>query len=222
MEEKNNKKPFSVKELLKSILISIAFTTFIGFTIMFVAVMPSWITTEVMIGIDNDSEIIIDIGNETNEGLEKTVEAMKDEYGEDYPALGVMLYRTYNHQRAVVIVNTYVSTVLYGIVLGVSIYIVSIQGAKGKQLAKEMIISFIIILLIIVTINFGYRAIINKAISDINITDLEHYYYTSIYNIENNFFLYIGLFVIVYIGNLIHQKILANKLNKALKIGNNV
>ena len=65
-------------------------------------------------------------------------------------------------------------------------------------------------------INLGYETLINKAIQSINPTDVT--YSTYIYDLESNNVLipYIIVAAVIYIGNMVRQKILTNKLNKEL------
>lgn len=216
MKNKENLKAFSFKKLLLTILCSIIVTTFILFTAMFVEEIPTWIMSEVMMMADEESEILIYEGKSAEKAMEAFSSKQKEKHGEEYPAEGILVKQVIYMMESGPIVRTYVHSLLLGAILGTIIYIVSVQGAKGKQLVIELFIAFVILSLFILTINLGYKAIINKAINETGATDA--FYDTYVYNIESNNIVYtfIVVFAIVYLVNFIRQKILTNKLNKEL------
>ena len=206
-------KKFLVKELLKTILYAIVIENFILYTIMFVEEIPTWIMSEVMMVADDESEILIDEGKKTEEVMEEFTTMQKEKYGEEYPADGIFVKQLLYSFESGPIVQTYVNSLLVGAILGTVIYIVSVQKAKGVQLAIEIFIAFAIIVIIIAGINLGYETIINRVINDSGAADT--FYDAYIYN-DSIFLPYIAIFAIVYFGNMIQQKILTNKLNKEL------
>ena len=213
-------KTFSIKKLLLTILCSVIILVFIGNIALFLDAIPSWMTLEIVSVMDEDSEVLIEMGKSYEENvklLEKRISEEKAKYGEDYPAEGIAFYKIFNIFSTYKIIGIFTRAVLLGIVLGVIIYIVFIQGAKGKQLILEVIVAFAVLFLMLFAINWGYKVIINKGINEAGVTDIV--YDTAIYDIENNnnlVILYVGIFAIAYVVNLIKHKILTNKLNKEL------
>lgn len=209
-------KAFSIKKLLLCILCSILVTTFIGFTILFISMVPEWIMLEVITASDNNSKFLIEEGERIEQIIDEAALKTKEQYGEDYPANGILMQSALYFFKTTYIVRTYALTLLTGVVLGTLIYIVAIQEVKGKKLLLEIVVAFIILLTIILVMNWGYQALINMVTR--NLGETKQTYQTYIYDIENNSILipYIVVFVLVYIGNLIRQKILTNRLNKEL------
>lgn len=206
-------KKFSVKELLKTVLYAVVVVNFIVFTVTFVEEIPNLIMSEVMLVADDESEILIEEGKNAEEVMEQFTTMQKEKYGEEYPAEGIFVKQLLYSLESGPIVQTYVTSLLAGTILGTIIYIVSVQKAKGVELVIEIFIAFAIIAIITAGINLGYQAIINKVMNEAGATDT--FYDTSIYN-DSIFLPYIAVFAVVYMGNMIQQKILTNKLNKEL------
>ena len=104
-----------------------------------------------------------------------------------------------------------------GVVLGTIIYIVAVQKTTEKKMVVQLLLAFIILVILMILFNWGYEAIINKAINDIEPTKVQ--YSTYIYDIESNNYIliqYIVVAAVIYIINIFRQKIIANKLNKEL------
>ncbi len=219
MNNKENVKRFSMKKLLITVLYTVIVSVFIGSTILFVSSIPGWMQAEILPNLNKDSEILIYIGKGQQESLNQLKESLEEDkaiYGEDYPAEGIFLYNLINVVSTNRIMQVYSMSVLIGIALGTIIYIVVVQNIKGIEMIIELFIAFVILFILIMLLNLGYQAIINKFIGDVNPTDVT--YYTYIYDLESNNILipYIITIAVIYIVNMIRQKILANKLNKQL------
>lgn len=217
---KNEEKTFSIKKLLLTILCTVVVTVFIGSTVLFVGSVPQWIQSEVITGMEEGSESLIEIGKSYQVGYEKIEESFKEDkalYGEDYPSEELFLLQFINIFSTNGIIRVYSLSLLIGIVLGTIIYIVTIQNIKEKQILIELVIAFVILFLLMTFINLGYKTLINKAIQSINPTEI--IYSTYIYDLESNNVLipYIFVAAVIYIGNMVRQKIWASKLNKELK-----
>jgi len=214
-------KKFSIKKLLLTILCSIIFTTFIGNTYLFISAIPDWIRGEGTSVLYEENPTLF---YETGEKLEKQINEMiveeKENKGEDFPALGAFVYLMSLIYPSMPIVKMYIFTLVAGLILGAIIYIVIIQKAKGKKLISEILIAFISIFLLITLANKGYELLINYMLS--NNKASEFTYLTSLYDMDNNGILlpFIAVFGIIFICNLIHQKIQTNKLNKELNKNN--
>ena len=216
---KNQEKTFSVKQFLLTILCTVIVSVFIGSTILFVGRVPQLIETEVINSMEKNSEVLIEIGKSYQTGYEQIKETFKEEkalYGEDYPAEELFLLALINVYSTDGIIQVYSLSLLIGITLGTIIYIVAIQNIKGKQILIELVIAFVVLSVLMMFINLGYETIINKAIQNVNPTDVT--YSTYIYNFESNnvLIIYIIVAAVIYIGNMVRQKILTNKLNKEL------
>lgn len=219
MKNQEKLKIFSVKKLLLTILCTVIVSVFIGTTILFVLAIPIWIQTEVVGGMEKKSEALIKIGKSYQENLEQIEESFNEDkalYGEDYPAEGIFLFQLINIFSTNRIMVVYTMSVSIGVALGSIIYIVAIQNIKGKQIVIELIVAFAILFVLMMLLNVGYEAIINKAINEINPTEVK--YSTYIYDLEGNNILipYIIVAATIYIVNMVRQKIITNKLNKQL------
>lgn len=216
---KNQEKTFSVKKFLLTILCTVIVSVFIGSTILFVGSVPQWIQSEIMTGMEEDSESLIEIGKSYQVGYEQIEESFKEDkalYGEDYPSEELFLMQLINIFSTNRIMQVYSLSFLIGIALGTIIYIVAVQNIKGKQILIELVVAFVVLFLLMMIINLGYKTLINKAIQSVNPTDVT--YSTYVYDLEINNVLisYIIVATVIYIGNMVRQKILTNKLNKEL------
>lgn len=216
---KNQEKTFSVKKFLLTILCTVIVSVFIGSTILFVGSVPQWIQSEIMTGMEEDSESLIEIGKSYQVGYEQIEESFKEDkalYGEDYPSEELFLMQLINIFSTNRIMQVYSLSFLIGIALGTIIYIVAVQNIKGKQILIELVVAFVVLFLLMMIINLGYKTLINKAIQSVNPTDVT--YSTYVYDLEINNVLisYIIVATVIYIGNMVRQKILTNKLNTEL------
>jgi len=216
---RNQEKTFSVKKFLLTILCTVIVSVFIGSTILFVGSVPQWIQSEVITGMEKGSESLIEIGKSYQVGYEQIEESFKEDktlYGEDYPSEELFLMQLINIFSTNRIMQVYSLSFLIGIALGTIIYIVAVQNIKGKQILIELVVAFVVLFVLMMLINLGYETLINKAIQSVNPTDIT--YSTYIYDLESNNVLipYIIVAAVIYIGNMVRQKILTNKLNKEL------
>ena len=216
-------KGFAIKKLLLSILCSIIVTTFVGFTILFVKVVPSYALAEICNEVNGNSEELKEMGNYMQElyntSVKESFAEEKEKYGENYPAEGIFIYFLMNYFNSVSICKVYTLTLLIGTILGALVYIIFIQNATGIRMILEATICGIFILLILVLVNWCYKLIINNAINKIGVGNQNNGNIGYVYDINSPDILYIfiGIIGIAYIINLIYQKILANKFNKKLK-----
>lgn len=217
MKNKEGVNKFSTGKLLLTILCTTMVTIFISFTIMFIQVFPTWALSEVVLNLERDSDALSKIGNEMEERFESAIEKDEQGEGENHPDKGILLYYLTNRLPTQMIVNVYAKSLLIGIALGTIIYIIAVQNVNEKKMIIELVIAFMILIGIIMILNVGYEASINKGINELNPEQVK--YSTYIYDIESNEYLiiqYIVVAAIIYIANMIKQKILTNKLNKEL------
>lgn len=220
MKNKEKLKTFSVKKLLITILCTVIVSTFIGSTILFLTSIPTWMYSELVSALEKDSKTIITLGKSYENTVKQIHEQFsedKAQYGDDYPAEGIFLFKLVNIFSTNRIVGVYAMSFIIGVVLGTIIYIVAVQKTTEKKMVVQLLLAFIILVILMILFNWGYEAIINKAINDIEPTKVQ--YSTYIYDIESNNYIliqYIVVAAVIYIINIVRQKIIANKLNKEL------
>lgn len=209
-----------MKKLLLCILCSTIVTTFIGFTILFIYYVPEFISFEIVRNADINSELSNEIASKfeyTYQALEKTVKEQQEMFGEDFPSGGRMIFLLTNIVGRSIII-TYILSLLPGIMLGTIMYIVFVRKSKGKKLLIENIFALSIILILVFIFSLGYNTILNHIIktSSTNINSIPETY---IYFLEDNhiLFQFVIMFVLVYLANMIYQKVVTHKLNKALE-----
>lgn len=210
-------KTFSIKKLLTTILYTVIISVFVGTTILFLSSVPEAVQAE-MIGYMEDSENIREIGKNYEEQvqqIEKHVNESKELYGEDYPAEGILLYQFISKFSTDRIVKGYLLSLSIGIVVGTIIYIVAVQKNSPKKVIIELMFALAILLIMASVLNAGYEAIVNKALNEISPVS-ESFYSGMEFNINNVLVPYIIIAVVVYIVNMIRQRMITNKLNKQL------
>ena len=215
---KENKK-FSSKKLLLTILRTVIVSVFIGTTLLFIEVLPNWLQYEIISNSEPNSQTVIEIGKNLEGEMESIKEKFaedKEKYGEEYPTEEIFFNNTANYFSSSSVVTVYSMSFLIGIVLGSIVYIVSIQNAKGKNLILELVLTFIVVVAIMLVLNIGYSWIINKTINQINLTQIDYSTYIYDLQINNMLISYIIAIVVIYIGNMVYQKVITNKLNKEL------
>ena len=216
MKKREEIKKFSIWKLLLTILCTTIISAFIGFISIFMSEIPNWIYSEVA-----------DVTETTEEGkmllkywedLFESRTQQEDYENEDYSLKGKILIELIHERPSYKIVKTFAMTCLIGTVLGTIIYIIVIQKAEGKQMIIELVIAFTVLIIMIIFLNLMYQNDINRIINEFTSQPIT--YYAHIYDLESNeeyiVIQYIVLVAIIYIVNMIRQKILANKLNKEL------
>lgn len=201
-----NEQKFSIKKLLLTILASIIVTNFIAFTILFTTNLPKFIISYKKIENSEVSRTIHENMKKEYTQIEKETQGIKQNYGEDYPAGEIILYRLFNFAESNEIVHVYIRTLLIGIIMGIIIYAVVIQKIRGMDLIIELVVAFIILLSLVFIINLIISQI--SEIGEILTNDFDN---TQLVIIS------LIIFIIIYIAEMIHQKLLARRLNKELK-----
>lgn len=206
MEKRELFKNFSIRELLITIFKSTLITTFIGFTILFILAVPIMRYSEKLLELNKEEAIeLFGTNYGQYDALEQLVADKKLKYGDDYPA-DLVITSLFQRTKIIAVMETYPFMVMSGIIIGCIVYVVGVQKAKGIELFFEIFMSFIVITIIGLVTNliFGDVLIYN-----------EYLYY---FDVDNHgvFQMYIIIFLLVYICNMIKQKCIANKLNKEL------
>ena len=225
MKKQRLLKNFSIKKLLLTILCSVIVCVFIGMTKLYIEKIPTYVQQKIY--RDSGKELNYyyrEMGNEYQESYERISKSFDEDrnlYGEDYPAEGLLIYYLIAASSSMWIVETYTMSVLIGIALGTIIYIVAIQNIKGKQLIVELIAAFIIMFILMMLLNVGYKVLVDKMILSLDET-VNPDFFGEIYDLENNNVLipYILVVIAIYVINFVRQKIVAYRLNKELNKNN--
>lgn len=218
MKTRESIKKFSIGKLLLTVLCTTIISTCIGFISIFMSEVSNWIYSEVADVIETTEEGRM-LYKYWEDLFESRTQIEQDEYNEEeYSIKGKILIELIHERPSYKIVKTFAMTCLIGMVLGTIIYIIVIQKAEGKQMIIELIIAFLALIIITIFLNLMYQNDINKIIN--NFTSQPITYYAHIYDLESNeeyiVIQYIIVAAIIYIVNMIRQKILTNKLNKEL------
>lgn len=215
-------KKFSFKKLLTCILFSVMVTCFIGSTISFIenVSMNSYVTA--WNELENSEEFIEDTKNnydglyDVYNAFQDGVEDLKEKYGEDYPAESVLLNKLMMASNREEEIYTYLISVIVGIGLGTIVYIINEQKANGRVFVIELVLAVGVMGIILLAIDYIYKFIVNSLIKTAG--------YNLIFEdtaLGENFKVFIlgafvTLIVIVYLVNLIVQKINSKRLNEEL------
>lgn len=216
--EKQERK-ISLKKLLLTILCTTIVSIFVGNTVLLVDTVPQWLETEKILSINRNSKYLIEIGENNQDNVKQLEEKYKEEralFGEKYPAemMRLMQIANYFTNR---IIKVYTLSILIGVSTGAIIYIISIQRAKGKQLIIELIVSLLIVFGLVLFTNLGYEAYINNHVQIFNMTKIRTSAYIYELEIKDILISYVIVAIVIYIGNIIRQKILTHKLNKEIE-----
>ena len=201
--EKQERK-ISLKKLLLTILCTTIVSIFVGNTVLLVDTVPQWLETEKILSINRNSKYLIEIGENNQDNVKQLEEKYKEEralFGEKYPAE----------------IKVYTLSILIGVSTGAIIYIISIQRAKGKQLIIELIVSLLIVFGLVLFTNLGYETYINNHVQIFNMTKIRTSAYIYELEIKDILISYVIVAIVIYIGNIIRQKILTHKLNKEIE-----
>lgn len=210
----------SWKQLILCIVISVLATTFIG-TVYFMIVSalesPSVALTigakldpqgfKEEFGTETIEEALTMIYRNTQERLENTQEDFFNNNNENYPAdypVGGMLIDGLQLNVVTALFTIFILSIGIGITLGVVIYIIFIENKKGI----DAIIAFFICLVLSCFLFKGAEML------------AETIYGGYDFSWYNNIIIYVVTFILLYLINLIHQKKIANKLNRELNKGN--
>lgn len=216
--EKQERK-ISLKKLLLTILCTTIVSIFVGNTVLLVDTVPQWLETEKILSINRNSKYLIEIGENNQDNVKQLEEKYKEEralFGEKYPAemMRLMQIANYFTNR---IIKVYTLSILIGVSTGAIIYIISIQRAKGKQLIIELIVSLLIVFGLVLFTNLGYETYINNHVHIFNMTKIRTSAYIYELEIKDILISYVIVAIVIYIGNIIRQKILTHKLNKEIE-----
>lgn len=86
------------------------------------------------------SENLISSATELENQLDSLITDLKEQNGEDYPALGIMYYRTIAHYSSVTIVQNFIFSLIAGFALGNIIFFIFISDLKSYKLVLMLIL----------------------------------------------------------------------------------
>lgn len=86
------------------------------------------------------NENFISIGKELETTIENSNLELKDAHGEDYPALGIMYYRTVAHYSSVASVQNFIFSLICGFALGNIIFLIYIVKFNSYKLVICLIL----------------------------------------------------------------------------------
>jgi hypothetical protein len=107
------------------------------------------------------SEDLVSIATDLETQLDTVISDLKEQNGEDYPALGVMYYRTVAHYSSVTVVQNFIFTLIAGFALGNIIFFVFISGLKSYKLFFAIVLSLFVVA-ILLSLSDIYTAIANS------------------------------------------------------------
>lgn len=91
-----------------------------------------------------NSEDLISLANDVETQLDSLTSDLKEQNGEDYPALGIMYYRAIAHYSSVTIIQNFIFSLIAGFSLGNIIFFIFISGLKSYKLTIAIIISLFV------------------------------------------------------------------------------
>lgn len=214
---------FSLKKLLLCLLCSVIITTSIGSTIIFIFAIPKWNLSEYIITLGHDPSTAKKLTGGFLERYQETIveecNRQRELYGDDFPAEAFFTFDLMNFATSDLSIHTYILTFILGIIIGTIVYIVFVQKSKGINLLFSLIFALAIIVALILLVNFSYNTVMTHRLNELS-NELNLIYDSPIFNIKIILLAFLIIFVTIYIINMVHQKIITNKLNKELeKIG---
>lgn len=216
MEKKE--KIFSIKKLLSTILKTVMVTAFIASTLIFIIAVGYEGMYDILCVLNLDSEITIkfaNVGQNEWEMLNDNIKELKVEYGEDYPAEG-LIHIAYKFGTFMGITDIYLTSIIIGVLVGAIIYIVDIQKTTGKKKIIQLAITFVVLLGLIGLMYLGYQAFINEVLAIGETRGIERIKEIFEFDPSNILIIYIIAAVVIYILHMIKQKIITIKLNREL------
>lgn len=216
MEKKE--KTFSIKKLLSTILKTVMVTSFIASILVFIGAIGYEGMYNILCVYNLDSELTIkmaDIGQYEWEIANESIDELKAEYGEDYPAEG-LAFIAYRLSAFNGITNIYVTLIIIGVIVGAIIYIVDIQKANAKKKMFQLCIAFVVLLALIALMYLVYQFLMNDMFATGETKGIERIKEVFEFNPSNILIIYVIAAVVIYILNMIKQKIITIKLNKEL------
>lgn len=134
---------------LKTVFLCILIVSFLTGLVSFFSHLKDYLTPREIVKNPLDSNLI-SYANDVEKELDNLTYDMTSNYGEDYPAFGIVYYRAVLHYSSVSVIQNFLFGIIAGFGLGNIIYIVFI--AKYKKLDLSI---FFIISLFVTSVLFG-------------------------------------------------------------------
>ena len=90
------------------------------------------------------SEDLVSLAKNLETQLDSLTTDLKEQNGEDYPALGIMYYRSIAHYSSVTVIQNFIFSLIAGFALGNIIFFIFISGLKFYKLTIAIIVSLFI------------------------------------------------------------------------------
>ena len=128
---------------LKTICLCILITSFIISFVGFISKLESYLKPAKINNNPTDSNIVSE-GKKVESELEKLVDDLKDKYGENYPALGIVYHQTILHYSSVSTIQNFLLSLIVGFGIGNIIYFIFIAKYKKYKLFLALLIALLI------------------------------------------------------------------------------
>lgn len=131
------------KKYLLSILFSILFINFIVSTSSFFSSLSPYLISSKMVS-DPTNESLISIAKELETTLDDTTYELTEAHGEEYPALGIVYYKTVSHYSSVNNIQNFIFSLICGFAVGNIIYFIWVAKFKSYKLVLLLILSLFV------------------------------------------------------------------------------
>ena len=195
----------SLKKILLCIIVSILIANFIIMGVTIVDMIFEHPTSRVEIFKDKiDQKQLIEFYKENENKMLQVKESDPEYYSDDFPIYG--MFATILPLTILgPMVSMYILSIVVGIIVGIIVYLIFIENKKGKEVVIAFTTCFILTLLL-------YKGLIaiSELTSNLIYTQYEEFEWYQL------FLGYAITFAVLYVVNLIYQKIITHKLNKEL------
>lgn len=212
MKETNK---FSIKKLLKTICIWIAICAVVAMTYNFISALEGAIMFQALTEPAEYPEGMMSYFESLNTAFEQSVQTTKEFRGESFPSEGANFYMYAVAWPSYQMVRTFTLSLLAGIIIGTLVYILMVQKATKMKAILEVGIAFILIGAFVGAGYLSNNLVLKMALGG-NVA-LENPLMFADYTITQMVSLYVLLALILYVFNMIKQKITVMRLNKELK-----
>lgn len=92
---------------------------------------------------DPKNDSLVSIGKKFESTLDDTIYELKETHGEDYPALGIVYYRTVSHYSSITVVQNFLFSIVAGFALGNIIFFIFVAKFKSYKLVIFLILALL-------------------------------------------------------------------------------
>lgn len=181
---------------LLCITLTIIVVNFLTSLTSFLRNTDTYLTSARITAKPNDEETI-DMGQKVEKQLDSTINDLKEDYGENYPALGIMYYKAISHYSSVTVVQNFIFSLIAGFSLGHLIYFIFITKLSNVK-AGIMIILGLVITATLLALSDIYTSIANSEVVKFGISEI-------LWNMEVSAITYFIVYVLLKGFNKIYQ-----------------